>query len=157
MTNREESIFLWGWARRRREGQRVTLVRGLLIGAIGGFVFAAIMLFAMTQGGASFGVSEEAAGPILGAIARVLGPTLFLFVISIAAFAGLGVFVSIVIWRRMEWRYHALLDAGRHVPLDEPVLTAAEKRTKWIIVGGFGLLSLFLLGMVLWEIQSGTL
>lgn len=157
MNNREESIFLWGWARRRRAGQGATLLRGLLIGAIGGFVFAALMLFAMTQGGASFSINEEAAGPMLSGIARVLGPTLFLFAISIVAFAGLGVFVSIAIWRRMEWRYHALLEAGRHVPPDEPVLTAAEKRTKWIILGGFGLLCLVLLGFVLWQIHSGAL
>lgn len=157
MTSREESIFLYGWARRRREGQRVTLVRGLLIGAIGGLLFAGLMLFAMTQGGASFSINEDAAGPMLSGIAHALGPTLFLFVISIGAFAGLGVFVSIAIWRRMEWRYHALLEAGRHVPPDEPVLTAAEKRTKWIILGGFGLLCVVLIGFVLWEIQRGAL
>ncbi len=157
MNNREESIFLWGWARRRREGQRAALLRGALIGGIGGLAFAALMLLAMTQDGASFGVSEEATGPILGAIARVLGPTLFLFAMSVVAFAGLGVFVSIFFWRRMEWRYHALLDAGRHVPIDEPILTAAEKRTKRIIIGGFVLLSTFLIGMLLWEIIYGSL
>ena len=154
MNTREEDLFLWGWARRRREGQRASILRGLSVGAVGGLAFAALMLFAMTQDGASFRVTDEG---VVGAIASVLGPTLFLFVISAVMFAGLGVFVTIVIWRRMEWRYHALLDAGRHVPADKPVLTAAEKRTTWIMLGGFGLLGIFLLGMLLWEIQFGAL
>jgi len=154
MNTREEDLFLWGWARRRREGRRASIVRGLSVGAIGGLAFAALMLFAMTQDGASFRVTDEG---VVGAIASVLGPTIFLFAISIVMFGGLGVFVTFVIWRRMEWRYHALLDAGRHVPADQPVLTAAEKRTTRIFIGGFVLLALVLLGLVFWEIKYGAL
>ncbi len=157
MSRREEDIFLWTWSRRRATGWRASLIRGAIIGAIGGFLFAALMFFAMTHDGASFEISEDAAGPILGPLARALGPTLFLFVLSSAAFAGLGIFATTIIWRRMEWRYNALLNAGRQAPEQEPLLTAAEKRSKWMVLGGIGLLCAFLLALALWQTSLGAL
>jgi|GEM_PF-2150757 len=157
MSEREQDFFLWNWTRRRSRGLSRTLLIGAGVGAIGGLVFALLMLYGMTASGGSFYVDEEEAGPILGAIARALGPTGFLFFLSIPAFAGLGAFLSHFVWGRMERRYHFLIEHGARMPADRPVMTRKERTVKWAVIGGFALLCLFLLGMLIREINHGTL
>lgn len=148
---------MWGWTRKRTQSRAKVLWRGAIIGAVGGLLFATLLLYAMTRGGASFGVSEDATGPILGAIANVLGPTGFLFFLSVPAFAGLGAWLAGRVWEMMERRYQLLLQAGERVPLDEPILSANDRLAKWAIIAGFALLCLFMLGVLIWQINHGTL
>lgn len=157
VNDRHDGIFLWDWARKRRRGFGAVLLIGAGVGAAGGVVFALLMLYGMTANGGAFGINEDATGPILGAIGRALGPAGFLFFLSIPAFAGLGAFIASVVWRRMEFRYHYLLEHGARVPPERPVMTAQDRMAKWAVLGGFALLCLFLFGMVIWEINRGGL
>lgn len=157
MNERQQSIFLWDWARKRRRGFVSVLLTGAGVGAAGGLLFALLMLYGMTANGGTFGINEDATGPILGALARALGPTVFLFFVSIPAFAGVGAFIAGFVWRRMEYQYHFLLEHGARMPADKPVLTAKERNMKWAFVGGLGLVCVFLIGMVIWEISRGAL
>lgn len=148
---------MWEWSRKRTQNRVVLLWRGAIIGAIGGALFASLMLYAMTRGGRTFGISEDSTGPILGAIAAALGPTGFLFFLSVPAFTGLGAWLSGRVWQMMERRYQLLLQAGERVPLEEPFLSANDRLAKWAIIGGLALLCLGLFGMLIWEINRGAL
>ncbi|HYD87222.1 MAG TPA: hypothetical protein VEA80_07095 [Vitreimonas sp.] len=157
MNQRQQAMFLWDWARKRRRGRLAVALVGAGIGAIGGLVFALLMLYAMTSNGGAFYVDEEEAGPILGAVARTLGPTGFLFVLSLPAFAGLGAFLAQRVWGWNDYRYHSLLEAGAIVPPEKPAMTAKERAAKWAVVGGFALGCLFLIAMLISEINRGAL
>ena len=145
------------WTRRRTQSRASVLWRGAIIGALGGVLFATLMLYGMTRGGATFEINEDATGPILGGIASMLGPTGFLFFLSVPAFTGLGAWLSGRVWQMMEERYQLLLQAGERVPLDDPPPSAQDRITKWAIIAGFALLCLWLFGMLIWEINRGTL
>jgi len=157
MNERQQNAFLWSWNQRRKRGQGHSILFGAGIGAIGGLLFALLMLYAMTANGGGFRVDEEEAGPILGAIARLLGPTGFLFFLSIPAFAGLGALLSSRVWGMMEHRYHNLINAGFQLPTTPVKLTLKEQRGGLIVLGALVLLALFVLVMVIWEINRGAL
>lgn len=148
---------MWEWSQRRTQSRARILWRGAIIGALGGLLFAALMLYGMTRGGATFGINEDATGPVLGAIANAIGPTGFLFFVSVPAFASLGAWLAGRVWVMMERRYQLLLQAGERLPLEAPFLSAKDRIAKWVIIGGFALLCLFLFGMLIWEINRGTL
>jgi len=148
---------MWEWSQRRTQSRARILWRGAIIGVLGGMLFAALMLYGMTRGGATFGVSQDATGPVLGAIANALGPTGFLFFVSVPAFAGLGAWLAGRVWVMMERRYQLLLQAGERVPLEAPFISAKDRAVKWTIIGGFALLCLSLFAMLIWEINHGAL
>lgn len=148
---------MWEWTQRRTQNRARILWRGAIIGAVGGLLFATLMLYAMTRDGASFGINEDATGPILGAIANALGPTGFLFFLSVPAFTALGAWLSGRIWQMMERRYQLLLESGERVPLEAPFQSAKDRAVKWAIIAGFALLCLGLFGILIWEINHGAL
>lgn len=148
---------MWEWSRKRTQSRAEVLRRGAIIGALGGLLFAALMLYGMTRGGGTFEINEDATGPILGAIANALGPTGFLFLLSVPAFTGLGAWLSGRVWQMMERRYQLLLQAGERVPLEAPYISSNDRLAKWAIIGGFALLCLGLFGMLIWEINRGAL
>ena len=157
MTERREEAFLWEWTRRRRYGRLCVLMFGLGIGAAGGLVFAVLMLWGMTMNGASFGLNEDEMSPFMLWLGRLLGPTGFLFAISIPAFAGLGAFLSFRVWGMIEYRYHSLLDAGARVPDERPLLTLKERMPAIVVLVFFGLLALGMLYGLWWELNRGAL
>ncbi len=134
-----------------------TLLFGAVVGAMSGLMFAILMLYAMTLNGGSFRVDEEAAGPFLSIFARALGPTGFLFFVSIPPFTALGAWLGYRVWGLMEDRYQALLQAGARIPLEKPVRSAKERFADRAVLGGFLLLSLFLFAMLVWEIRGGAM
>lgn len=133
------------------------LLVGLAFGAIAGLAFASLMLWAMTMNGATFSLNEDEMGPFLRWLGRLLGPTGFLFAISIPAFALLGAFLANRVWGMMEGQYHAILDTGARVPDAKPKLRWKDRAPTWIVLGFFVCLCAFLLVMIWWEVSHGRL
>ncbi len=157
MNGRPEEAFLWDWTRRRRYGRLGILMFGLAIGAVGGLVFALLMLWGMTMNGASFSLNEDEMSPFMLWLGRLLGPTGFLFALSIPAFAGIGAFLSFRVWDMIEHRYHSLLDAGARVPDERPVLTLKERMPAIIVLAVLVLLVVGMLYGLWWELSRGAL
>lgn len=148
---------MWKWTRRRRHGRLGVLLLGLAIGAAGGLAFAILMLWGMTMNGASFSLNEDEMSPLLLWLGRLLGPTGFLFAVSIPAFAGLGAILSFRAWDIIEHRYHTLLNTGARVPEERPLLTLKERMPTLIVLAIFGLLVLGALYGLWWELNRGAL
>jgi hypothetical protein len=118
MNERQQAMFLWSWSQRRGLGRARVALIGAGVGALAGLAFAIIMLAAMTaDGGAS--LNEDAMAPWMFALAKSLGPAVFLFVVSVPPFAALGAFLADRVWALQERQYQDLLAAGARVP-DEP-------------------------------------
>lgn len=149
----DEANFLYEWDKKRAGGFGKVLLVGASVGAAGGLVFAIIMAVA-TPG---MRISEDDMAPFVLLIARAMGPVPFLFLISIGAFGGLGAFLALTVWRKMEGRYHALISAGHRPPAQKPVFTLKQRLPGLIVVGFFVLLCIWLIGMAIWEINRGAL
>ncbi|HET9230039.1 MAG TPA: hypothetical protein VFO00_02045 [Vitreimonas sp.] len=157
MSGRRDEVFLWDWTRRRRYGRLGVLLLGLAIGAAGGLAFAILMFWGMTMNGGSFSLNEDEMSPFMLWLGRLLGPTGFLFAVSIPAFAGLGALLSFRAWDMIEHRYHTLLNAGLRVPDERPVLTLKERAPTIIVLAIFGLIVLGMLYGLWWELSRGAL
>lgn len=157
MNEREQAAFLWQWTQRRKHGRLRVLLLGLGVGAAGGLAFALLMLWAMTYDGGSFSLNQDEMAPFFLWLGRLLGPTAFLFVVSIPPFALLGAFLADRVWGLIESRYHALLDAGARIPSEKPRFTFRERAPALVVLGLFALLALGMLFGLWWEVTRGSL
>lgn len=157
MNERQQAAFLWQWSRRRRLGLPRLLIIGAGIGALGGLAFAVLMYVAMTANGGSFSLNEDEIGGLLLPVAQALGPTGFLFAISIPMFAGLGLFLAFTVGRRVEGTYQSLLDGGAQVPETKPPFSWKDRAPGLAVIAGFILLLVWMLVMLWWEIGRGNL
>jgi hypothetical protein len=149
----DEANFLYEWTRKRAGGLGKVVLLGVGAGAAAGLFFAILMAAATPD----MRLNEDEMAPFVLVIARAMGPLPFLFLISIGAFAGLGAFLAYGVWRRMEGQYHALISAGHRPPARKPVFTLKQRLPGLIVVGFFVLLCIWLIGMMLWEINRGAL
>lgn len=120
MNERQRDLFLYVWSRRRTPGQEAIALRGLIIGAIGGFVFTLIMIGDVGGGarGSYTGISA-----IIPFIER--GGTLL--VLSVSAFAGIGFFLANRVFASQEAMYQNMLAQGAQVPAQKPVMQGADR------------------------------
>ena len=117
MNERQRDMFLWKWSRSRRPGRTAIAIRGAVIGALGGVVFAVIMLSGMGNGGNR---STEAVLAGLQQGWLMLG-------LSIPAFGGMGFVSAYRVFSSQEAMYQSLLCAGARVPDQKPVLGARDR------------------------------
>ena len=117
MNERQRDMFLWKWSRSRRPGRTAVAIRGAVIGALGGVVFAVIMLSGMGNGGNR---STEAVLAGLQQGWLMLG-------LSIPAFGGMGFVSAYRVFSSQEAMYQSLLRAGARVPDQKPVLGARDR------------------------------
>ena len=120
MNERQRDLFLYVWSRRRTPGQAAVALRGAIIGAIGGLVFALIMVGDVGAGarGSYTGISA-----ILPLIER--GGTLL--VLSVGAFAGIGFVLANRVFASQEAMYQRMLESGASVPAQKPVMQGADR------------------------------
>ncbi len=116
MNERQRDLFLWQWSRRRTPGATVIALRGALIGAAGGIVFALVL---------SSGFRADN-----GSVASVLA--LFqqgaaVLVLSVPAFAWIGYLGASRVFAANEAMYQAMLGAGARVPAEKPQLRAGDR------------------------------
>ena len=117
MTDRQRDMFLWLWSRRRQPGRVAIAMRGAAIGAVGGVVFAGVMLGAIGNGGnhgtAAFVSSLKQVGMLFG--------------LSIPAFAALGFLTASRVFSSNEAMYQSLLRSGARVPDEKPILRTSDR------------------------------
>jgi hypothetical protein len=119
VNERQRDLFMYLWSRRRQPGQAAIALRGAIIGALGGVVFALILLPDVTaERGAYTGLSA-----ILPMIERG-GP---LLLISVGAFGFLGFLGANRVFAAQEAQYQALLRAGAKVPDQQPVMQPGDR------------------------------
>jgi hypothetical protein len=118
VNERQRDLFLYVWSRRRAPGQAAIALRGALIGAAGGLVFALFM-----AGGIDFGGK----GGDLAAILPILSRGGLLLVMSVAAFAAIGFFGANRVYASQEAMYQSMLASGARVPEQKPVMQPGDR------------------------------
>lgn len=119
MNERQRDLFLYLWSERRKPGQAAVGLRGAIIGALGGLVFAIIMLGQ---------IDTSAPGYTgLSAIIPFLEKGGALLALSVPAFAFIGFIGANRVFAAQEAQYQALLNAGARVPTQKPVMQAGDR------------------------------
>lgn len=153
MNPRQAQNFLYEWERRRQAGIGRLLLLGAGIGALGGLLFAALM-WALSP---NLTLNEEELPPFVLLFALWVGPVLFLFTISLLAFAGLGAFLALIGWRKLNAQANALWAQGYRPAAEKPTYSWKD-RAPGLIVAGLGLLLIAgLLFGVWWELNRAGL
>lgn len=151
MTPTQARNFLYEWARRREAGIGKILLLGGGVGAAGGLLFAGLMWNLSGE----LSLNEAEMPPFLLLFARLVGPGPFLFILSLAAFTGLGLFMAWLGWRKLDTHAQALLAEG-HQPAETKPVYSFKDRAPGLIVVGFGLLLIVgLLFGLWWELNRG--
>ena len=117
MNARQRDAFLWQWSRKRAIGARGAALRGLLIGAAGGVLFAVLLQW-LTRSEGRAGVDVWLAG------LRQFG---LVMALAVPAFGALGLALTWRIYASQERIYQALLDQGATLPAAAPVLGWADR------------------------------
>src|SRR5262245_30400324 len=108
MNERQRDLFLYVWSQRRKPGRNVIVLRGLLVGALGGVLFALIL-----NPGAPVGVMPyDFIGQIM--------PKLQVLAMAVPVFAAIGWIMANRVWNAQEGMYVRLLDGGAQVPAQKP-------------------------------------
>ena len=115
MNERQRDLFLYVWSKRRGIGQMGAGLRGGAIGALGGVVFAFIML---GEVGGYTGLSAilpffERGGALLAA--------------AVPAFALIGFVLANRVFASQEAMYQSILASGAQIPAQKPVMQAADR------------------------------
>lgn len=118
MNERQRDLFLYVWSKRRAPGQAAVALRGALIGAAGGLVFALIMANGMDFGGKGGG---------LAAILPMLSQGGMLLALSVAAFGFIGFVGANRVFASQEAMYQAILATGARPPAQKPVMQAGDR------------------------------
>jgi hypothetical protein len=119
MNERQRDLFLYIWSERRKPGQAAIALRGALIGALGGLLFAFIMLGQIGGDRGSYtGISA-----IIPVIER--GGTLL--AMSLGAFAFIGFVLANRVFASQEAMYQSILASGAQVPTQKPVMQGADR------------------------------
>ena len=140
MNERQRDLFLYIWTERRKRGRTVVAIRGAIIGAIGGLLFALIL-------GSTFD------GPVNGSVAAIL-PVIqragTLLALSVPAFAWIGYLGATRVFASQEAMYQAMLASGARVPDTKPVMQGADRwpaiavGVTFVLIAGF-IVTLFVL------------
>jgi hypothetical protein len=119
VNERQRDLFLYLWSERRKPGQAAIGLRGAIIGALGGVVFA---LFMLSQ------IDTSAPGYTgLSAIIPLIEKGGMLFGLSIPAFAFIGFIGANRVFASQEAQYQALISGGARVPDQKPVMQAGDR------------------------------
>ncbi len=117
MNERQRDLFLWQWSRRRRIGQTGAVIRGLLIGAAAGLVFAVVMGLGLGEG------DNRSTAAVLDA----LRGWVLMLGLAVPAFAGLMAGIAGRVYASHEALYQDLLRRGARVPETRPRLQAGDR------------------------------
>lgn len=116
MNERQRDLFLWQWSRRRTPGPLMIALRGALIGAAGGVLFALIL----------FGDFRAENGSV-AALLAVLKQGVAALLLSVPAFAWIGYLGASRVYAANEAMYQSMLASGARVPTDKPQLQSGDR------------------------------
>ncbi|MBL0042055.1 MAG: hypothetical protein IPP28_13645 [Xanthomonadales bacterium] len=116
MNERQRDLFLWQWSRRRMPGAAAIALRGALIGAVGGVVFALML-------GSGFRADNGSVASVLALFQQGAA----VLVLAVPAFAWIGYLGASRVFAANEAMYQAMLSAGARVPAQPPQLQAGDR------------------------------
>lgn len=117
MNARQRDLFLWQWSKRRRVGRTGVALRGALIGATGGLLFALIL-------GSGMGSDGPRGFPWL---LEAIGRWAALIAMSVPSFAALASALAVRVFRSHEQMYQAILRGGVVLPEQAPVVQWSDR------------------------------
>jgi hypothetical protein len=120
VNERQRDLFLWVWSQRRTPGQGAIAMRGLIIGALGGLVFALVLF-------GDIGAGARGSYTGLSAIIPMIERGGLLLVLSVGAFSLLGFVLANRVFASQEAMYQSMLEAGARVPAQKPVMQGADR------------------------------
>lgn len=120
MNERQRDLFLYLWSERRKPGQAQIALRGAIIGAIGGFAFAAILF-------SDIGAGARGSYTGLSAIIPIIERGGLLLVLSIGAFGFIGFMLANRVFAAQEAMYQSMLATGAQIPAQKPVMQGADR------------------------------
>jgi hypothetical protein len=146
VNERQRDLFLYQWSRRRAPGATRVALRGAVIGAIGGLVFAAILL---QDGAHTPGVhASDTAGQI--------GSALTLLGLSVPAFASIGWIGARRVWAANETMFRAMVDSGARIPDEKPALRLADRGPLLAVAITVAVIAGFI-AYLIWAANTGNL
>lgn len=140
MNERQRDLFLWQWSQRRKRGLGKVTLLGALVGAVGGLVFAVVMMD-MPDVGTRHGLSS-----LLTLIER----SVQWLVLSIPPFTAIGMATAYRTFSRQELMYELLLKGGARVPEQKPVLQPGDRWPLYVVI--VAAIVLFGLIVALWVV-----
>lgn len=139
MNERQRDLFLWLWSRRRRPGQSAAAIRGALVGALGGVVFALIL--------ASGGAVDRGAYTGLSAIIPIIERGGMLLLLSVGAFGLLGFILANRVFAAHEAMYQSMLEAGARVPDAKPQMQPGDRGPAIAVGVVAAIIAAFIIGL----------
>jgi hypothetical protein len=140
MNERQRDLFLWLWSQRRKPGQAAIGLRGAAIGALGGVVFAFIMLGEIGADRGSY-TGLSAIIPLIGR-----GGTQLL--LSVAAFGWIGWLGANRLYAAQEAQYQAILATGAQVPTQKPVMQLGDRGPAIAVGIAFAIIAGFIIVLI---------
>lgn len=144
MNARQRDLFLYLWSRRRQAGRAKIVMRGAIIGALGGVLFTLMMLSAIDLGNTWPELMEG-----LGKVGLMLG-------LAVPAFGLIGLLGSSRVWNSQEQMYQAMLSAGARVPDQKPVMQPGDRWPAIVVGVAVALIAGFILWLM-WTASTGAL
>jgi len=145
VTDGQRDLFLYQWSRKRAPGRTRIMMRGALIGGVGGLAFA---LF-MANGAHEPGVAAYNTAGQIGTFLKLIG-------LSVPAFAGIGLAGARRTYNLQEAMYQSMLDAGARVPDQKPVLKMNERGPMIAVIVTVVVIA-GLIGTLIWAANTGRL
>lgn len=137
MNERQRDLFLYVWSQRRKRGQAAVSLMGAAIGAVGGVLFAILLLSA---GGADRGsyTGLSAIIPFLTQGAAMLG-------MAVPAFAFIGFVGANRVFASQEAMYQSILATGAQVPTQKPVMQPGDRGPAIAVGIAFAVIAIFII------------
>lgn len=136
MNERQRDLFLYLWSRRRAPGQMRLALRGAIIGALGGVLFALMLASSgSVDTGGYTGLSVII--PMIERAGKMLFP-------SVGAFGALGFILTSRIYAAQERMYQNMLAAGAQAPAEKPQMQMSDRGPALAVAIAGGLIALFI-------------
>ncbi len=127
MNDRQRDLFLWQWSTLRQRGLGHVTLLGTLVGAIGGLVFALVMMD-MADVPHRHGLSS------LLTVVDVIERSFRWVALSIPPFAVIGMATAYRSFSRNELMYQLLLKGGARVPDQKPILLPGDRWPLYLVI-----------------------
>jgi hypothetical protein len=137
VNERQRDLFLYLWSERRKPGQAQIALRGAVIGALGGLIFALIL--------GSGGAIERGSYTGLSVIIAMIQRGGMLLVLSVGAFGYLGFLLANRVFAAQEAMYQSLLASGAKVPAHKPIMQGADRWPAIAVGAAFAAITIFII------------
>ena len=137
MNERQRDLFLYIWSERRNPGQAQIALRGAIIGALGGLLFAFIL-------GSEINF-DRGAYTGLSVIIPMIQQGGMLLLMSVGAFGLIGFILANRVFASQEAMYQSMLASGAQIPTQKPVMQGADRWPAIAVGVAFAIIAIFII------------